>query len=304
MNDQPRPVATPTFLITREYRRFTEFCDACRQYRYIGVCYGPSGVGGKTLSARRYTQWDLLEPALNPFPAAAGTPVPPEIVTCRSVLYTPSVSTSPKRIGAEMDRLCGRLSWEIELALHPEATHLFAHWRAPWTELVLVDEVDRLKLPALEELRERYDRGRIGLILIGMPGLEKRLGRYAQFYSRVGFVHDFRTLSQAELGFVLAWQWQQLGLLLDLEDENDAEAVAAVMRITSGNFRLDRAAVQPDRSGAEDQSAARGDHRGGDGAGESGDWAPLLARHQSVKEPRHQSNKVTRGNGGRRVRER
>src|SRR5215207_2186100 len=101
MNDQPRPVATPTFLITKEYRRFTEFCDACRQYRYIGVCYGPSGVG-KTLSARRYTQWDLLEPALNPFPAAAGIEAPPEIVTCRSVLYTPSVSTSTKRIGEEV----------------------------------------------------------------------------------------------------------------------------------------------------------------------------------------------------------
>ena len=51
-------------------------------------------------------------------------------------------------------------------------------------------------------------------------------------------MHEFRTLSQDELGFVLAWQWQQLGLLLDLEYTNDAEAVAAVMRITSGNFRL------------------------------------------------------------------
>ena len=130
------------------------------------------------------------------------------------------------------------MSWEIESELHPDEPDIYAHMRATWTELVLVDEADRLKLAALETLRDRYDRGQIGLVLIGMPGLEKRLARYAQFYSRIGFVHEFRTLSEGEMSFVLACQWQRLGLLLEPDNASDAEAMATVIRITGGNFRL------------------------------------------------------------------
>jgi DNA transposition AAA+ family ATPase len=48
------------FLVTKEYKRFREFCEACIRYKYIGLCYGPPGVG-KTLSAKYYSRWGLIE---------------------------------------------------------------------------------------------------------------------------------------------------------------------------------------------------------------------------------------------------
>jgi hypothetical protein len=85
--------------------------------------------------------------------------------------------------------------------------HGAAHGSPLYTGLLIADEADRLKTPGLEQLREHYDRSQMGVILIGMPGIEKRLARYPQFYSRIGFVHEYRPLSAGELAFVLQRHW-------------------------------------------------------------------------------------------------
>jgi DNA transposition AAA+ family ATPase len=231
----------PEFLVTKEYRRFAEFCDACRRDRYIGLCYGAPGVG-KTLSARYYARWDEVGPVVEPRPRARPWPRQPDLATCRSVVYTPGVATSPREIEHALRGLCAGLDYLVECARHaaapaddgpayplPDGVH---------TELVLVDEADRLKMPGLEQVRDVYDRSGVGLVLIGMPGLERRLVRYPQLYSRIGFVHHYRPLAAEELRFLLAHKWRQLGLTLAPDDYTDAEAVAAIARTTGGNFRL------------------------------------------------------------------
>jgi DNA transposition AAA+ family ATPase len=249
-------VAATPFLVTKEYRRFAEFCDACRRYRYIGLCFGPPGVG-KTVSARRYARWDIVESS-NPWwmpssSAEAPSPDLEEGMRFDTILYTPRVSNSPSQIEREVEEArkhVHMLSWYQDWyrcrkergagergRTDGEDTSPSPAVGEPAT-LVLIDEADRLKTAGLEQARDLFDRDGIGLVLIGMPGLEKRLSRYAQLYSRVGFVHAFRPLGEAEMRHLLKEKWRQMGLTLTEGDFTDEEATAAILRITGGNFRL------------------------------------------------------------------
>jgi len=163
--------------------------------------------------------------------------VPQAFVTERTIVYTPSVANAPRQVERTIQGLRRRVNALAIRALQAQdADGPGAVGRLP--DLIIVDEADRMKMAGLEQMRDLYDQGNMGLIFIGMPGLEKRLARYAQLYSRVGFVHQFRTLSTEEMQFILAHKWAQLGLTLAQDDFTDAEAVAAIVGITGGNFRL------------------------------------------------------------------
>jgi DNA transposition AAA+ family ATPase len=230
--EEPLPPAP--FVITKEHCRFTEFADACRRHRYIGLCYGPPGVG-KTLSARTYACWDEVSRRITHLMAnlTRGRNHP----EWHTVLYTPTVSATPRVIDKDLCELSERLADIRGDTLKDPRLRANPHGSSQFTELLIVDEADRLKVPALEQLRDHYDRSHLGLILIGMPGIEKRLARYPQLYSRVGFVHHYRPLSAGEQAFVLARHWPHLHLD-DPDDYTTAEAIAAITRITGGNFRL------------------------------------------------------------------
>jgi hypothetical protein len=101
------------------------------------------------------------------------------------------MTVTPRRLADELFGLQRALKFAVARALGADEDQLLMQIQTlpERTELLIVDEADRLKFPTLEQLRDEYDRRGFGLVLIGMPGLERRLARYAQFYSRVGFVH-------------------------------------------------------------------------------------------------------------------
>ena len=260
--------ATRLFVSTSEHERFEEFCGACRRDRYVGLCVGSPGVG-KTVSARRVCQADAFEALRAPFSARPDLLEP--LRGLDALLYTPDVINGPRAVTDQVLSLWNRLLFVDAGGLFGPAKH---HQRSKNDEvaaivgtqsrtvrdanrklasvtealepkpflhpiaLLIIDEADRLKTQSLEQLRHLFDRGAFGLVLIGMPGLEKRLARYPQLYSRIGFVHFYRPLGAEELRQILHGHIAQLigsapspGLLTP-------EVIAAILRITAGNLRL------------------------------------------------------------------
>ncbi|MCG7414845.1 MULTISPECIES: AAA family ATPase [Microbacterium] len=242
----PRP-ELPPFHSTREHRRFTEFADTVRAHRYIGLCWGPPGVG-KTLSARHYAGADDWE-QWQAFVTDDLGPVPPRVLEARTAIFTPTVAATVRQIDVGLPRACQAISYALDYAEHGLVDpYVNVESRSSGrTELLIIDEADRLKTTGLEQVRDYFDRHQIGVILIGMPGIEKRLARYPQLYSRIGFAHEYRPLTPDELTAVLT---NRLPAAADTPDGGiaHATAIATIVRITAGNFRLvDRLTTQIER---------------------------------------------------------
>lgn len=260
------------FVETVEYRRFVEFCEACRRDRYIGLCYGPPGVG-KTISAIHHSRIQKIV-ALDRWNAEASDAKPID-----TVLFTPEVVNTPSRIESDVraarSLLCSVAkratrveqrttldvlrtrdeAWRVAhredrdyrpdhpLPLMPTYYDTLHEYEERLeaipdpTTLIIVDEADRLAMNSLEQLRSIFDQSGLGLVLIGMPGIEKRVARYPQFFSRIGFVHEFRPLSDTDVQVLLEQRWVPTGIHLPAPLPAP-EVIAAVVRLTRGNFRL------------------------------------------------------------------
>lgn len=226
------------FIVTQQHRKFIEFCDACRKERCIGVCTGRAGVG-KTWSALAYTRWDLIAPTCSGLPIYL--PPGPEVAGLRSVFYAPEPETTPKGIKSEI----GLAQRQLNLAVveaegrNKAKADYAASWQpVNYVELLVVDEADCLTKRSLEQLRFTYDRLSFGMVLIGMPGLDKILARFPQLYSRVGLPFDFGRLSKDDIQEAICMIWEHLCHNTPFGPITDEAVIAAIIRTTGSNFRL------------------------------------------------------------------
>ncbi|WP_259678144.1 ATP-binding protein [Arthrobacter oryzae] len=150
----------PTFIVTKEHRRFNEFANAVRNERTIGICHGDAGVG-KTLSARRYANWDDLEPYVTEWGPRGDQDEKHYTLANRSrtVFYTPDVLCRPKNLMDDIHRYQVRIGSCIDEHLHKlDAAPRSMNRVTTLVELLIIDEAERLNATALELLRDNHDR--------------------------------------------------------------------------------------------------------------------------------------------------
>lgn len=233
------------FIATKEYKKFEEFCNSCKDYKYIGLCYGAPGIG-KTLSAHHYSNWQSYKSYYDAhfktfFEHPESILIPDGILGCDTIIETASSINTPIRIEKT---ICGnayalQFMKDFVVAKTVDFQKLYTEEeRFSGVNLVIVDEVDHLKYTSLEQLRTLYDKFGFGLVLIGMPGIERRFSRYPQLYSRVGFLHEFKPLSKDEMTFIIEHHLNQLGTKISIDTFSDYETLNTIVRITKGNFRV------------------------------------------------------------------
>ena len=246
--------------------------DPGRHFRYIGLCFGPPGIG-KSLSAVRYSRADQIVPR-DRWTSEVSDDLPVD-----TVLYITSVINTPSGVRNDINMARERVMSIVLNPIRREASAVLEEIRAKDekrrreimdkpgcspcdrpavdptyfetykqyqikeraiedpTTLILVDEADRLHMNSLEQIRSIFDEGTAGLVLIGMPGIEKRIARFPQFYSRIGFVHEFRPLDAEQIQNLLENKWAPVGVNLP-DEQLLPEVIASLIRMTGGNFRL------------------------------------------------------------------
>jgi chromosomal replication initiation ATPase DnaA len=94
-----------------------------------------------------------------------------------------------------------------------------------------VDEANRLCVQGLEVLRDVFDGGRMGLVLLGHAGLKPKVLAQPALASRVGVRYVFEGLSAEEVSQLLQEYVQESGV------EMSDDVIYVIVEKTQGNMQ-------------------------------------------------------------------
>jgi hypothetical protein len=170
---------TGTFIATKEQRRFTECAEAdastatlaraAARLASANLVRAPPcalGPGGPLIET-----WPARDPSSATIHAA--------FARSRTVFHTPPVLGTLRDLRATLNDHIMRVEVCIDDHLQRDVQGCRVIQCQPLVELLIFDEAERLSMTALACIRDLFDRTGVGVILIGMPGMEKRLSRSA-----------------------------------------------------------------------------------------------------------------------------
>src|SRR5690625_1927202 len=104
-----------------------------------------------------------------------------KILEAKTIFYTAPAIRATKMTN-EIDMIGGKMGMVKSMyrVLQLGAEEKYSTNVYEEIDLIIIDEIDRLKVQHLEQLRDIYDQKDVAMIFIGMPGIEKRLARYPQ----------------------------------------------------------------------------------------------------------------------------
>jgi DNA transposition AAA+ family ATPase len=238
--DETLPLTS--FFETYPYKQFTEFCDLCRRFRYVGICYGPAGIG-KTIAARLYANWGAVEPLLE----RRGVRMPVQgakLLYPQVALSTPAPMVKPKQIESDVAMLLWSVQHLEKIALHQyvEMATTQETLISEQIELLIIDNVHQLNPLCMDVVQSIYDRYQIGVVLLGSETLvEKHLRRLEHLRVRVGDVRPFFVLSKSEVSEMIPNVLAELKLDWEAPGGFTREQLAEdIYSATKGNLSLMR----------------------------------------------------------------
>ena len=219
------------FVQTRQHLRFVEIANACRISRALYICTGKPGVG-KEASAQVYAQWPTIKGLLDT-PRRPQTP-PPKLDNCHTAYWDAEINCTIKRLNSALNSLRNKFDVLVQDSLNwyePERLRQSLTPETEFLELIIINHAHRLSFLCLDAINDFRQQNKIGFILMGVPGFDRRVKMYDLVGNDVALYHQYAAPRPDELKQILQLRWPSEGITVE-----DA-AITIIEEMTSSNIQ-------------------------------------------------------------------